>query len=119
MELSVPLLDYLPSLIETGGTIMTRPALILAFGIYYFIKAPDTNYRKVLLLPVGTLIQNSIMIYTIYIIALSLTCWSLGFELREISFFEITTDLPPSDRLLKEFISAISIFENLLYTGHR
>jgi hypothetical protein len=84
MDFSLPLPYYPLGLIETGGAMITQSVLILAFGIHYFITAPNTKYRKVLLLPIGTLIQNSIIVYTIHIIALSLLGWCLGSKPLEI-----------------------------------
>lgn len=117
MDFSLHLPSYSAGSIEIGGTIITKSALIFAFGIYYFITAPNTKYRK-LLLAVDIMIQNSIIIYTIYFITLSTISWCLRTKPFDFSFSETTTNFQISDQLLNEFV-AISIFEILFYTEHR
>ncbi|KAJ5729748.1 C-4 methylsterol oxidase [Penicillium malachiteum] len=109
----------LAGLIELYGIMITQGIVVVAFGIHYCFTAPDTRSRYVLLLPIPTMILNSIIVYLIHACCLLLASWIHGLQPFDVSFSDVTRTSPSSNRVLKELSGAVLIFEILFYFGHR
>ncbi|KAJ5706780.1 hypothetical protein N7488_006581 [Penicillium malachiteum] len=98
---------------------ITQSVVVVAFGIYYCFTAPDSKSRYVLLLPIPAMVLNSIIVYLIHASCLLLASWAQGLEPFDVSFSDLSRAPPTSNRVLKELIGAVVIFEILYYFGHR
>jgi sterol desaturase/sphingolipid hydroxylase (fatty acid hydroxylase superfamily) len=110
---------YPPGLVEFGGVVASQTFLLLATGLYSYMKAASEKQRKALSETIPFVIQNFSIAWLIHLVILTLLSWHQRVGILGASLSEVNSDRPNAINAAKQFFITVAIFEFFFYFIHR